>query len=75
MAGLLLGDLLVCMGGKGIKNGASTVVVMDDVEVLNLATGETTTGPKLPSAARAGCSAFDSSTGYVYYVAGIDGVQ
>ena len=52
-------------------------VYLDGVEVLNLATGESSMGPKLPAAASSGCAAFDSSSGFVYYVEGVrrDGSQ
>ena len=38
--------------------------------MLNLATGETYQGPKLPAASSEGCAAYDSESGFVYYVAG-----
>ena len=41
--------------------------------MLNLATGETYQGPKLPANSSEGCAAYDSESGFVYYVVG-DGV-
>ena len=49
--------------------------MLDTVEVLNLATGNSSLGPSLPAAAGSGCAAFDSDTGYMYYVEGIEGVE
>lgn len=63
-AGVLLGDLLVCMGGDGLED------YLDSVEVVNIVTGEQAWGPTLPAKAEMGCAAYDSESGYVYYIEG-----
>ena len=45
------------------------------MEVLNLATSESFSGPSLPAPDSSGCAAFDSNSNYVYYVEGEDGVD
>lgn len=43
---------------------------LDTVDVLNLATGESSTSPTLPVTGGEGCVAFDSDSGYVYLITG-----
>ena len=45
------------------------------MEVLNLATSESISGPNLPAPDDSGCAAFDSNSNYVYYVEGRLGVD
>ena len=45
------------------------------MEVLNLATSESFSGPNLPAPDDGGCAAFDSNSNYVYYVEGRLGVD
>ena len=42
-----------------------------DVEILNLATGERSSGTPLPEPSAFGCATFDSDDGYVYYLDGM----
>ena len=44
---------------------------MNVLEVVNLATGKTSfERGRLPKASASGCAAFDSDSGYIYYVEG-----
>ena len=52
------------LSGRPFQDELSTV------EVLNLATGESSQGLNLPSASSGGCAAYDSGSGYVYYMEG-----
>ena len=40
------------------------------MEVLDLASGVSFPGPSLPDASSSGCAAYDSDSGYVYFVDG-----
>ena len=45
---------------------------MNVLEVVNLATGKTSfERGRLPKASASGCAAFDSDSGYIYYVEGV----
>lgn len=52
------GDLLVCLGGFQDLDGVDPAdVIVDTVEVVNLATGEVTQGSNLPVPGYSGCAA------------------
>ena len=55
---------------RSLQTNSDVAPFMNTVDVLNLATGDWSPGPKLPEGGQDGCAAFDSTSCYVYYVHG-----